>query len=51
MTKQEKYDLVKQTLEYMVEEGMVKKVKNGYRLKTKKELKEEMDQLLHASNI
>ena len=42
MTDKEKREQVQQTLDYMIAEGMVKKVKGGYRLKTERELEEEM---------
>ena len=42
MTEQEKRKQVQQTLDYMIAEGMVVKVKGGYRLKTEQELEEEM---------
>jgi hypothetical protein len=51
MTYQEQYDQVAQTLQYMISEGMVKKVKGGYRLKTELELEKEMEQLLDESTI
>lgn len=43
MTEKEKREQVQQTLDYMVAEGMAVKVKGGYRLKTERELEEEMD--------
>lgn len=42
MTEKEKREQVQQTLDYMIAEGMVVKVKGGYRLKTERELEEEM---------
>ena len=42
MTDNEKREQVQQTLDYMIAEGMVKKVGNGYRLKTERELEQEM---------
>ena len=42
MTEKEKREQVQQTLNYMIAEGMVVKVKGGYRLKTERELEEEM---------
>ncbi len=39
--------MVQQTLEYLIAEGMVKKVAGGYRLKTEKELEQEMEALTH----
>jgi len=42
MTDKEKREQVQQTLDYMIAEGMVKKVGNGYRLKTERELEQEM---------
>ncbi len=51
MTNQEQYNQVKQTLEYMIQEGMVKKIKGGYRLKTEIELEQEMEQLLNESTF
>ena len=42
MTDNEKREQVQQTLNYMIAEGMVKKVGNGYRLKTERELEQEM---------
>ena len=45
MTEKEKREQVQQTLDYMIAEGMVKKVKGGYRLKTERELEEEMNAL------
>jgi uncharacterized protein YlbG (UPF0298 family) len=51
MTYNDKYDQVQQTLEYMIQEGMVKKVRGGYRLKTELELEQEMEQLLNESTI
>lgn len=51
MTNTEKHEQVRQTLEYMIQEGMVKKVKDGYRLKTEQELEEEMEQLLSENSF
>jgi hypothetical protein len=51
MSKKEQYNQIQQTLEYMIQEGMVKKVKNGYRLKTELELEQEMVQLLNENTI
>jgi len=45
MTEQEKREQVQQTLDYMIAEGMVVKVRGGYRLKTEQELEEEMEAL------
>ena len=45
MTDKEKREQVQQELNYMIAEGMVVKVRGGYRLKTEKELEEEMDAL------
>jgi|LakMenEpi03Aug12_release.lakeMendotaPanAssembly.Ray.scaffolds.fasta_scaffold3943887_1 hypothetical protein len=45
MTEKEKHEQVQQTLEYLVAEGMVKKVPGGYRLKTERELEQEMELL------
>jgi hypothetical protein len=45
MTDQEKREQVQQTLDYMIAEGMVVKVKGGYRMKTERELEEEMETL------
>ena len=45
MTDKEKREAIQRELNYMIAEGMVKKVKGGYRLKTEKELEEEMDAL------
>ena len=42
MTEKQKREQVQQTLDYMIAEGMVVKVKGGYRLKTEQELEEEM---------
>jgi len=42
MTDKEKREQVQQTLDYMIAEGIVVKVKGGYRLKTERELEEEM---------
>lgn len=42
MTDNEKREQVQQTLDYMIAEGIVKKVGNGYRLKTERELEQEM---------
>ena len=42
MTDNEKREQVQQTLDFMIAEGMVKKVGNGYRLKTERELEQEM---------
>jgi len=42
MTEKQKREQVQQTLDYMIAEGMVVKVKGGYRLKTERELEEEM---------
>ena len=42
MTDNEKREQVQQTLDYMIAEGMVKKVGNGYRLKTDREVEQEM---------
>lgn len=38
---------IKQTLDYMIAEGMVVKIGNEYRLKTKKELQKELHKLLN----
>jgi hypothetical protein len=51
MTHQQKHEQIKQTLDYMIQEGMVKKVKGGYRLKTEQELEEEMNQLINESSF
>lgn len=45
MTERQKREQVQQTLDYMIAEGMVVRVKGGYRLKTEKELEQEMDTL------
>jgi DNA-binding FadR family transcriptional regulator len=45
MTNEEKREQIQQALDYMIAEGMVKKVGNGYRLKTERELEEEMNVL------
>ena len=45
MTDQEKREQVQQTLDYLIAEGMVVKVKGGYRMKTERELEEEMETL------
>ena len=45
MTDQEKREQVQQTLDYMIAEGMVVKVKGGYRMKTELELEQEMKAL------
>lgn len=42
MTDKEKREQVQQALDYMIAEGMVKKVRGGYRLKTERELEEEL---------
>lgn len=49
MTEEEKSKEVQQTLDYMIAEGMVKQVPGGYRLKTERELEEEMDALIGLS--
>lgn len=49
MTDKEKREQVQQTLDYMIAEGMVVKVKGGYRLKTERELEEEMDAIVSHS--
>lgn len=47
MTQQEKREAVQQTLQYMIAEGLVKEVKPGhYRLKTERELEQEMLEVL-----
>jgi len=46
MNEQEQREMVQQTLNYMVAEGMVVKVPGGYRLKTEKELEKEMESIL-----
>ena len=51
MTRQQQHEQIKQTLEYMIQEGMVKKVKGGYRLKTEQELEEEMNRLINESSF
>lgn len=45
MTDKEKREQVQQALDYMIAEGMVVKVRGGYRMKTERELEEEMDAL------
>ena len=45
MTNEEKREQIQQALDYMIAEGMVKKIGNGYRLKTERELEEEMNVL------
>jgi len=45
MTEKQKRKQVQQALDYMIAEGMVVKVKGGYRLKTEKELEQEMEAL------
>ena len=45
MTDKQKREQIQQTLDYMIAEGMVLKVKGGYRLKTERELEEEMAML------
>ena len=45
MTEKQKREQVQQTLDYMIAEGMVVKVKGGYRLKTERELEQEMEAL------
>lgn len=45
MTNKEKREAVQRELDYMIAEGMAVKTKGGYRLKTEKELEEEMDAL------
>ena len=46
MTKKEQEQLVLQELQYMIAEGMVVETKPGYyRLKTERELEEEMEAL------
>lgn len=46
MSHQEQYKAVQDALQYMIEEGMVKKIGNKYRLKTEVELEQEMLDLL-----
>jgi len=43
MTEQEKREQVQQTLDYLVAEGMAVKVRGGYRMKTERELEQEME--------
>lgn len=45
MTDKEKREAIQRELDYMIAEGMVVKVKGGYRLKTERELEEEMNAL------
>lgn len=46
MTEQEKREQIQQTLDYMIAEGMVVETKPGYyRMKTERELEEEMSLL------
>lgn len=45
MTDKEKKEQIQQTLDYLIAEGMVVKVRGGYRLKTEQELEEEMEAL------
>lgn len=45
MTDKEKKKQIQQTLDYLIAEGMVVKVKGGYRLKTEQELEKEMEAL------
>lgn len=47
MTKEQKRKAVIDTLNYMIDEGMIVRTKKGYRLKTELELKREMEELLH----
>jgi hypothetical protein len=48
MTNKEKKQKVINTLEYMINEGMVVKLSDGrYRLKTERELEKEMEALLN----
>lgn len=49
MTEQEKREQVQQTLDYLIAEGMVVKVRGGYRLKTEQELEEEMNAVIGHS--
>lgn len=43
MTEQEKKEQIRQTLDYMIAEGMVVETKPGfYRMKTERELEQEM---------
>lgn len=51
MNYEENYNQVENALEYMIQEGMVKKVKGGYRLKTELELEQEMEQLINESSF
>lgn len=45
MTDKQKKEQIQQTLDYLIAEGMVVKVKGGYRLKSEQELEQEMDAL------
>ena len=48
MTNKEKKQMVVDTLQYMIDEGMVVKLSDGrYRLKSERELEQEMEALLN----
>lgn len=49
MTDEEKCREIQRQLDYMIAEGMVKKVAGGYRMKTEQELEEEMNALIANS--
>jgi len=39
---------VKQSLQYLLDEGVIVKVKDKYRLKTKKEINKELEDILNS---
>lgn len=47
MSYEEQHKAVHDTLRYMIEEGMVVKVGNKYRIKTEAELEREMSDLIY----
>ena len=49
MTTKQKKEAITSALSYMIKEGMVIKVRGGYRLKTKAELKKEMEDLVNEN--
>lgn len=50
MTEQEKREAIQRELDYMIAEGLVVQTKPGYyRVKTERELEEEMDALVSRS--
>lgn len=46
MTYKQQYEAVQKHMEYLVAEGIAVKIGNEYRLKTKKEIKQELEEIL-----